>query len=117
PHRAGNAFGNRDTTSPYHYKIDFSKPGAQEYVDSVVAQIASYGVDFIKLDGVTPGSYNNDLGIDNRADVEAWSKAIAKTGRPIWLTVSWRLQQDYLSTWQRFSNAWRIEGDVECEGR
>ncbi|MGO1069521.1 alpha-galactosidase D [Lysobacter sp. CA199] len=117
PHRAGNAFGDRNTTSPYHYKIDFSKPGAQEYVDSVVAQIASYGVDFIKLDGVTPGSYNNDLGIDNRADVEAWSKAIAKTGKPIWLTVSWGLQQDYLSTWQDFSNARRIQGDVECEGR
>lgn len=117
PHRAGNAFGTRGTTSPWHYKIDFSKPGAQEYVDSVVAQIASYGVDFIKLDGVTPGSYNNDLEIDNRADVEAWSKAIAKTGRPMWLTVSWGLQQDYLDVWQRWSNARRIEGDVECEGR
>lgn len=117
PHRAGNAFGTRDTTSPWHYKIDFSKPGAQEYIDSVVAKIASYGVDFIKLDGVTPGSYNNDLGIDNRADVEAWSKAIAKTGKPIWLTISWGLQQDYLDIWKRYSNARRIEGDVECEGR
>ncbi|MGH8080036.1 MAG: alpha-galactosidase D [Lysobacter sp.] len=117
PYRAGNAFGDKDTTSPYHYKIDFSKPGAQEYVNSLVAQIASWGIDFIKLDGVTPGSYNNDLKIDNRADVEAWSKAIALTGKPIWLTVSWGLQQDYLNTWQRFSNARRIEGDVECEGR
>jgi alpha-galactosidase len=116
PYRAGNSFGG-DGTSPYHYKIDFSKPGAQEYMDSVVALFASWGVDFIKLDAVTPGSYSDDLRIDNRADVAAWSRAIAKTGRPIWFTVSWQLSKDYLDVWQRFSNARRIDDDVECEGR
>lgn len=74
------------------------------------------GIDFIKLDAVTPGSYNDDLSIDNRADVEAWSKAIAQCGRPIWFTISWALDQDYLSVWQQYANARRIEGDVECEG-
>jgi alpha-galactosidase len=116
PYRAGNAFGGAGT-SPYHYKIDFTKPGSQEYMNSVVALFASWGVDFIKLDGVTPGSYSDDLSIDNRGDVEAWSKAIAASGRPIWLTVSWALDSDYLSTWQEFSNARRIEDDIECEGR
>jgi alpha-galactosidase len=116
PYTAGNAFG-APGTSPYHYKIDFSKPGAQEYIDSVVAEFSSWGVDFIKLDGVTPGSYSDDLSINNLADVQAWSKAIAKTGRPIWLTVSWAVDQDYLGTWQQFSNARRIDDDVECEGR
>lgn len=116
PYTAGNAFGGPGT-SPYHYKIDFTKPGAQEYMNSVVALFASWGVDFIKLDGVTPGSYSDGLSIDNRLDVAAWSKAIALTGRPIWLTVSWALDQDYLSTWQQYSNARRIEDDIECEGR
>lgn len=116
PYRAGNAFGTRGTTSPYHYKIDFTKPGAQEYMNSVVDLFASWGVDLIKLDGVTPGSYSYNLSIDNRADVQAWSKAIAQSGRPIWLTVSWALDKDYLGTWQQFSNARRIEGDVDCEG-
>ena len=116
PYTAGNAFGGPGT-SPYHYKIDFSKPGAQEYIDSVVALFASWGVDFIKLDGVTPGSYSDNLSINNLDDVAAWSKAIAKSGRPIWLTVSWQVDQDYLSTWQQFSNARRIDDDVECEGR
>lgn len=116
PYRAGNAFGTPGTTSPYHYKIDFTKPGAQEYMNSVVDLFASWGFDLIKLDGVTPGSYSYDLSIDNRADVQAWSKAIAQSGRPIWLTVSWALDKDYLSTWQQFSNARRIEGDVDCEG-
>jgi len=116
PHRAGNAFGGPGE-SPYHYKIDFSKPGAQEYIDSVVALFSSWGFDFIKLDGVTPGSYSDNLSIDNRDDVVAWSKAIARTGRPIWLTVSWQLNKDYQSIWQGYSNARRIDDDVECEGR
>jgi alpha-galactosidase len=116
PYRAGNAFGG-DGTSPYHYKIDFTKPGAQEYIDSVVALFASWGVDFIKLDAVTPGSYNDDFRIDNRADVAAWSTAIERSGRPIWLTVSWQLDRDYLDVWQRYANARRIDDDVECEGR
>lgn len=116
PHRAGNAFG-APGESPYHYKIDFSKPGAQEYIDSVVALFASWGVDLIKLDGVTPGSYSDDLSIDNRDDVVAWSRAIARTGKPIWLTISWQLDRDYQDIWLANSNARRIDDDVECEGR
>src|ERR1017187_756698 len=46
----GNAF-SYGATAPYHKKIDFTKPGAQEYVNSDVALFASWGVDFIKLDG------------------------------------------------------------------
>jgi alpha-galactosidase len=116
PHVPGNAF-SAGQFPPYHNKIDFTKPGAQAYVDSVVALFASWGVDLIKLDGVTPGSYNDDLSIDNRTDVQAWSLAIAHSGRPIWLTVSWALDMDYLNTWQQFANARRIDEDVECEGR
>jgi len=115
PYRAGNAFGGPGT-SPYHYKIDFTKPGAQEYINSVVDLFASWGIDSIKLDAVTPGSYSYDLSIDNRDDVQAWAQAIARNGRPIWFTVSWALDKDYLSVWQRYANARRIEGDVECEG-
>jgi alpha-galactosidase len=115
PLAKGNAFAG-SPPNPYHDKIDFTKPGAQEYMNSVVDLFASWGIDFIKLDGVTPGSYSNDLSIDNRADVKAWSQAIAQSGRPIWLTVSWQLDQDYLDVWQQYSNARRIDDDVECEG-
>lgn len=116
PLAKGNAFA-ANPPNPYHDKIDFTKPGAQEYIDSIVELFSSWGFDFIKLDAVTPGSYSNDLSIDNRADVEAWSNAIAKTGRLIWLTVSWQLSQDYAAVWQQWSNARRIDDDVECEGR
>jgi len=109
PLNYGQGFG-------YGYKIDFTKPGAQEYINSIVNLYASWGIDFIKLDGVTPGSYNDNLNIDNIPDVHAYSKAIAQSGRPIWLTISWALDEDYLSDWQQSANARRIEGDVECEG-
>jgi hypothetical protein len=109
PITIGNGFGYGD-------KIDFSKPGAQEYINSIVSLYASWGIDFIKMDSVTPGSYNDNLNIDNIPDVMAYSKAIAQSGRPIWLTISWALDEDYISDWQQYSNARRIEGDVECEG-
>jgi alpha-galactosidase len=115
PYTAGNAFGGSGT-SPYHYKIDFTKPGAQEYVSSIVDLFASWGIDFIKLDAVTPGSYSDNTSIDNRGDVAAWATAIKQNRHPIWFTISWALDQDYLSTWQTYANARRIEGDVECEG-
>jgi alpha-galactosidase len=116
PLAKGNAFAG-NPPSPFHDKIDFTKPGAQEYINSVVALFASWGVDLIKLDGVTPGSYSDDTSIDNRPDVAAWSKAIAASGRPIWLTISWAIDQDYLGDFQPYQNARRIEDDVECEGR
>lgn len=109
PLTVGNGFGNA-------YKIDFTKPGAQEYINSLIDLYASWGIDFIKLDAVTPGSYNDNLNINNIPDVQAMSKAIAQSGRPIWLTLSWALDEDYLGDWQQNSNARRIEGDVECEG-
>ncbi len=115
PYTRGNAFGSTGP-NPYHYKIDFTKPGAQAYINSVVDLFASWGIDFIKLDGVTPGSYVDNLSIDNRPDVAAWSQAIAQSGRKIWLTISWALDKDYLSTWQQYANARRIDADVQCEG-
>jgi alpha-galactosidase len=124
PHVPGNAFGAAASTGPfvncssdpYHDKIDFTQPGAQAYINSIVALFASWGIDFIKLDGVTPGSDNDNTNIDNRPDVAAYSAAIAASGRPMWLTLSFAMDQDYQSTWQQYSNARRIDQDVECEG-
>jgi alpha-galactosidase len=115
PYTAGNALGVSSTSSsPSNYKIDFTKPGSQDYINSIVDLFASWGVDFIKLDAVSPGS--NSLEVDNQPDVTAWAKAIAQNRHPIWLTVSWALDQDYLSTWVLYSNARRIDADIECEG-
>jgi alpha-galactosidase len=45
PLTIGNGFGNG-----YGYKIDFTKPGAQEYYNSMINLYASWGIDFIKVD-------------------------------------------------------------------
>jgi alpha-galactosidase len=42
PLAKGNAFA-ANPPNPYHDKIDFTKPGAQEYIDSVVALSSSWG--------------------------------------------------------------------------
>lgn len=39
PYTRGNAFGTPNSTSPYHYKIDFTKPGAQAYINSVAGPV------------------------------------------------------------------------------
>jgi hypothetical protein len=96
------------------YKIDFSDPCAQKYVDSQARMFADWGYDFLKLDGVGPGSFKSGENYDNVADVAAWQKAIAATGRPIHLEVSWSLDIAHAADWKKYSDGWRIDTDVEC---
>jgi Lamin Tail Domain/Alpha galactosidase A/Alpha galactosidase C-terminal beta sandwich domain/NPCBM-associated, NEW3 domain of alpha-galactosidase len=56
------------------YRIDFTKPGAQEYYNSIADRFASWGADYLKFDGVRD---------DNAPDVIAMSKALEQTGRAI----------------------------------
>jgi hypothetical protein len=108
PQRIANAWGGG-------HAIDFSKPGAPEYIDSIARLFASWGVDFLKFDGVTPGSGTDDGHIDARDNVAAWSRALGKVGRPIWLTISWKISGD-MTFWRQYANAWRVNNDVETYG-
>lgn len=96
------------------YKIDFSRPCAQKYIDSQAQLIADWGYDFLKLDGVGPGSFKSGDNYDNRADVAAWKKAIERAGRPVHLEISWSLDVDYADSWKENSDGWRVDTDVEC---
>ena len=98
------------------YKIDFSNPCSQYYLDSIAHEFADWGIDFLKLDGVGPGSERDGDGpnYDNTSDVRAWATALAGSGRAIHFELSWALNHDDIATWQRWSNGWRIETDVEC---
>jgi len=87
------------------YYIDYSKPGAQEFVDSWARQFASWGVDYLKIDGV---------GSADIPDVEAWATALRRTGRPINYALSNNLAIADAPTWRRLANSWRTQGDVEC---
>jgi len=87
-------------------RVDYSKPGAQEYTNSWVDMLAAWDVDYIKIDGMSDS---------NAADVKAWSNAIRQSGRPMVLDVT---QGSYTSaiapTLMKFANQWEFAPDVEC---
>jgi len=87
-------------------RIDYGKPGAQEYTNSWVNMLAAWGIDYIKIDGVTDS---------NAADVKAWSDAIRQSGRPMVLDVT---QGDFTialaPTLMKYANQWEFAPDVEC---
>ncbi|MDP6524688.1 MAG: glycoside hydrolase family 27 protein [Kiritimatiellia bacterium] len=62
----------------YNYGVDMSKPGAQEFYNSLINQLAEWGVDFIKYDDIVPYPL----------EVKAVAKAIADCGRPMVLSLS-----------------------------
>lgn len=87
-------------------RIDYSKPGAQAYTDSWADLLASWGVDYLKFDGVTD---------ENTADIKAWSAALRQTGRPMVLNIT---QGDYdtaiTPTLMNYANQWEFAPDIEC---
>lgn len=87
------------------YGINYSKPGAQAYVNSWANQLASWGVDFLKMDGV---------GDHDISDIQAWSAALKQSGRSIVFDLSNQLDVKNASIWRQYSNAWRIGKDDEC---
>jgi hypothetical protein len=87
------------------YAIDYSKPGAQEFIDSWARLFASWGVDYLKLDGV---------GATDISDIQAWSYALNNSGRPIHFGLSNSLALQDGATWRAYTNSWRISGDVEA---
>ena len=99
------------------YKINYESPCAQKYADSIAKLFASWGVDFIKMDGVGPGSWKgapDDPNHNNTEDIEAWWRAVQNAGRPMMYTLSWSLSHRYADVWKQNSNGWRIDTDVEC---
>jgi hypothetical protein len=89
------------------YYIDYTKPGAQAFLNSWANLLASWGVDYVKLDGVGDG---------DMADVEAWSAALKQTGRPIHLELSNALDINNGAFWRQYANGWRTTGDIEDYG-
>jgi hypothetical protein len=76
---------NKNSTCGWNtdmYGVDMSKPGAQEYYDSVFALMASWGLDYVKVDDLS-SPYHKD-------EIEAIRKAIDRAGRPIVLSTSLR---------------------------
>jgi alpha-galactosidase len=91
------------------YGVDMRKPGAQAYYDSVFALMASWGLDYVKVDDLS-SPYHAD-------EIEAIRKAIDHSGRKIILSTSpgatplsrgehiethanlWRISNDFWDNW------------------
>jgi len=92
------------------YGVDMSKPGAQDYYNSIVEMYARWGVDYIKADDMATPFHG--------PEIEALHKAILRSGRPIVLSLSpgpanitkavfyaananlWRISGDFWDNWQ-----------------
>jgi alpha-galactosidase len=94
------------------YYIDYTKnpAAAQAFLNSWANLLAGYGIDYVKIDGIS----GNDGDGQAVADVQHWSQALNQTGRTIHLELSNDLDLNNTAAWQQYSNGWRIDGDVEC---
>jgi hypothetical protein len=98
--------GERNYNCKGMVRIDYSKPGAQEYTNSWADMLAAWGIDYIKIDGMTNS---------NAADVKAWSDAIRQSGRPMILDVTQGHFTTALTpTLIKYANQWESAPDVEC---
>jgi alpha-galactosidase len=133
PYRAADVADTSSTCSwnPDMYGVDMRKPGAQAYYDTVFALYASWGVDFIKMDDM---SRPYDA---HAPEIEAAHRAIARTKRPMVLSLSpgetpviraehvrrhaqmWRISDDFWDDWKMLEaqftrlenwNPWRRPG-------
>lgn len=92
--------------NPDNYGVNMEAPGAQAYYDSVLAQLASWGVDFIKLDDVLYPPIQTD-------EIAAISRAIDAAGRPMVLSLSpgKQLSLKNLDLLRETAQMWRISDD------
>ena len=93
------------------YTVDATKPGAQEYYNSLFQLYASWGLDFVKVDDIS-SPYHQD-------EIEMVRRAIDHCGRPIVLSLSpgptpledaehvnthaniWRIGSDFWDNWSQ----------------
>ena len=110
----GTSYTARDIANPNSictwntdmYGVDMSKPGAQDYYNSVFRLFAEWGVDFVKMDDMS-----RPYGI-NWPEIEAAQAAIGASGRSITLSLS---PGETDIAWgphaQKYAQMWRISDD------
>lgn len=101
-----------------NYKVDCTKPGAQEYYNSCFDLYASWGVDFVKIDDLSRPYHTGEI--------EMIRKAIDQCGRPIVLSISpgetplgevehvkehanmWRTVDDFWDNWSQLNYQFQV---------
>jgi len=94
------------------YGVDWQRPGAQAYYDSLFALYASWGVDYVKVDDICNTNMYPHAPYSAEKEIEMIAKAIANCGRLMVLSLSpgpaviekaWHLET--------YANMWRITDD------
>ena len=81
-------------------------PAGQAYYDSIARLSASWGVDLIKVDCIAFGPYKG-------SEIRMLSAALAKTGRPIVLSLSpGPAPLEKQLEMQKYATQWRISNDI-----
>lgn len=116
-YKAANITNVNDTCVWYDgmFGVDYTKPGAQEYYNSIVALYAEWGVDYIKADDMSRPYHKEEITL--------LSNAIKNCGRPIVLSLSpgaspvtevehlqananlWRVSNDFWDDWKFLKQA------------
>lgn len=104
-----------------NYTIDASKPGAQEYYNSIFNMYAEWGVDFIKIDDLSRPYHTEEI--------ELIRNAIDNCGRPMVLSTSpgktpieaaehvsenanmWRMVDDVWDIWRDIPHLMKVSED------
>lgn len=83
--------------------VDVTKPGAQAWYDSLMRQLAGWGVDFVKADDLC---YRGE-------EIAMLRRAIDRTGRPIVLSLSYGpMPLGKADALVKNANSWRLLGDL-----
>jgi alpha-galactosidase len=81
-------------------------PAGQAYYDSMLAQYARWGLDFIKVDCIADHPYKG-------SEIRQIAAAIRKTGRPIVLSLSpGPTQPEHAAEIRQYAQMWRISNDI-----
>lgn len=106
-YHASDVYTKKDSNqwNPVKYTVDASKPGAQEYYNSLFNLYAKWGIDFVKIDDLS-FPYHQD-------EIDMIRKAIDQCGRKIVLSMSPGetpiINGNHAKT---HANMWRIIGDL-----
>jgi hypothetical protein len=87
------------------WELNYRTPGAQQFVNGEADEFASWGVDYVKLDGILD---------HNTTDLRAWATALKQSGRKIVLdTTEGAYDTAIVPQLNRYANQWEYTPDVE----
>jgi alpha-galactosidase len=88
------------------YSVDMAKPGAQEYYNSLIKLYASWGVDYLKIDGISANPFSD-------TEIVGYYNAVNACGREMVISLSPGPAPLSKATFlKQYSNMWRVRGDL-----